>query len=170
MKNGAIVMRALIPILFALASAAYAGPMMSPPLGVNLDITPLVGYPGETLTFSGTLTDNTGSTLFINSDSLSFEINGAADDLPFKSNAPISIDAGDTSADFGMFEVNIPGGQAIGPYTGLFTVLGGTDGTQLNNLGSAQFEVDVMTPEPAYYLLVACALAFMMVRRSLRHS
>ena len=155
-------MRALFVILFASAVAANATQ-----ISLNLDSATLSGLPGQMLDFTGTLTNNTGATLFINSDSFTFAINGALDDSPFLLNAPLSINAGVTSADFEIFDVIIPGGQALGPYTGSFTVLGGTDGSQQNNLGSASFTVEV-TPEPASYLLISCAVALLLAYRGLR--
>ena len=156
-------MRALIPILFAFAAAANADQIM-----VNLDSTTLSGGPGVELMFTGTLTNTTADTLFINSDSFTFQITGALDDSPFLTNAPISIDAGLTSGDFEMFDINIPVSEPPGTYIGTFTVLGGSDGSVLSNLGSASFSVNVATPEPASYLLLGASLAFLLGRRHLR--
>jgi hypothetical protein len=155
-------MRALIPILFAFTAAANADELL-----VALDVNPLTGFPGDTLAFTGTLTNNTADTLFINADSFTFDIVGALDDPPFLNNAPISLDPGETSSDFEMFDVNIPVSQAPGAYYGVLTVLGGTDDTALNVLGSTDFEVDV-TPEPASYLLVGGAIVLVLGRRGAR--
>ena len=150
-------MRVLIPILLVLAAGANAAE-----LSVNLDQSTLSGFPGQTLLFTGTLTNNTAGTLFINADSFTFAINGALDDSPFLNNAPFSIGAGGTSFDFEMFDVNIPPGQASGPYGGVFTVLGGTGGEAMDNLGSTSFTANVETPEPATYLLFALGLALLL--------
>ncbi|HUB82795.1 MAG TPA: PEP-CTERM sorting domain-containing protein [Bryobacteraceae bacterium] len=150
-------MRALIPILLVFAAAANADE-----LSVNLDSSTQTGVPGEMLTFYGTLANNTGGTLFITSDSFLFDINGAVDDSPFLNNAPISIDGGDTSADFAMFNINIPSGQASGTYHGSFTVAQGSGGS--DPIGTADFEVDVTAatvPEPASYMLLASTLVLL---------
>ncbi len=56
-------MRALIAILFFCAAAANADD-----LSVNFDMSTLSGSPGQTVEFTGTLTNNTADTQFINSD------------------------------------------------------------------------------------------------------
>jgi len=155
-------MRALILVVIAFAAAANADE-----LSVNLDSSTLTGLPGDTLMFTGTLTNNTSDTLFINSDSFTFDIAGALDDSPFLLNAPISLDGGVTSSDFEMFDIDIPPGQGTGAYMGSFTVLGGVDGNAQDNLGTASFEVDVV-PEPASYLLFGSALAMLAGWRVLR--
>jgi hypothetical protein len=45
----------------------------------------------------------------------------------------------------------------VGLYTGSFTILGGSDQSDLNVLSSAPFDVQV-TPEPASWQLMAMAL------------
>jgi hypothetical protein len=163
-------MRALIPILFIFAAAAANADGL-PDLSVNLDSSTLSGVAGDDLMFTGTLTNNDTTTLFINSDSYTFAI-GGLDDSPFLNNAPISLDAGATSSDFEIFDVNIPLGQTPDSYGGVFTVLGGTDGNALNVLGSASFTVDVeaatATPEPAPYPLFALAIALFVGARLIR--
>jgi len=61
--------------------------------------------------------------------------------------------------------VNIPAVQAPGPYTGAFTVLGGANGNAVDNLGVGNFEVDVIIPEPASWLLCGAAGLALLVRR-----
>lgn len=156
-------MRALISILFVFAAGANADQLL-----VNLDSSTLNGSGGSTLAFTGTLTNTTSNILFINSDSFTFQISGALDDTPFLTNAPISLAAMAMSADFAMFDVNVPLLQKPGLYSGVFTVLGGTDASQLNNLGSASFSVNVPTPEPASYLLLGLGIAALLALGKIR--
>ena len=153
-------MRALVTILFGLAVAAHASV-----LTVSFNPNPLSGPPGDTLQFMGTLTNDTSNTVFINSDSFSFAIPGALDDTPFLNNAPISLGPLAMSSPFIFFQVTIPAVQAPGPYDGVFTVLGGANGNAMDNLGAGNFEVHVVTPEPASLLLCAAAGLALVVRR-----
>jgi hypothetical protein len=127
----------------------------------------LTGNPGDMISFSGTLLNNTSNTVFINSDSFTFAIAGAADDTPFLNHAPSSLGPNASSTPFMFLTVTIPNGQAAGIYDGSFTVLGGADGAAQNNLGSGAFHltVDVVTPEPSTISLLAIGVAVLLCRR-----
>ena len=148
-------MRALIPIFLAAAAACHASV-----LTVAIVPDTLTGNPGNVLPFFGSLTNTTGSTVFINSDSFTFAIAGA-DDTPFLINAPISLGPLGSAGPFEFLDVTIPLAQAPGTYDGVFTVLGGADGNAQDNLGSAAFHVTVNStvPEPGSLLLMAAGLA-----------
>jgi hypothetical protein len=150
-------MRALIPIFLAAAAACQAGTVF------NVSIIPdtFTGNPGDVLPFFGTLLNNTGSEVFINSDSFTFAIGGALDDSPFLTNAPLSLGAFGSSGSFEFLTVTIPLGHAPGAYDGVFTVLGGATDVASDSLGSAAFHVDVNStaPEPGSVLLVALGIA-----------
>jgi hypothetical protein len=149
-------MRILIPIFLA-AAAMCRGSV----LNVSLIPDTLIGNPGDTVHFSGSLTNTTNATVFINSDSILFAI--GVDDSPFFNNAPLSLGPLVGTGVFGMFDITIPLAQAPGTYDGVFTVLGGGDSETLN-VGEAPFHLTVnasvtASPEPASTLLVGLGLA-----------
>jgi len=154
-------MRGLLIALIALAGAVHADEVLT----VNLDSTTLTGLPGQVLAFTGTLTNNTDSTVYLNNDSASFAL--PLDGAPFLNNAPFTLDPLATSFDFEMFDVTIPHGQAPGTYNGTFFVQGGADSNALAEVGAATFSVNVGTPEPASYLLCGAAIVLLLRRRSL---
>jgi len=138
-------MRKLIPLLLAAAAAAHGSTLLT----VNFSIPTQSGNPGDLLQFYGSLTNNTGSTVFINSDTFTFAIVGAADDSPFLLNAPISLPAFGSSGPFEFLQVLIPLGQPGGSYGGSLTVTGGATDTFQDILGSAAFQVTVNSQTPS---------------------
>jgi hypothetical protein len=151
-------MRSLFSIFFGLAALCHATSTFT------LTFAPdtLSGNPGDTLQFFGSLTNNTSSTVFINNDSFTFAIMGAADDSPFLTFAPLSLGPNATSGSFEFIDVTIPLAQATGTYDGTFTVIGGADDTAQNNLGTGAFHVLVnaaAVPEPGPMLLVGIGIA-----------
>uniref|UniRef100_Q02CP7 PEP-CTERM protein-sorting domain-containing protein n=1 Tax=Solibacter usitatus (strain Ellin6076) TaxID=234267 RepID=Q02CP7_SOLUE len=149
-------MRILIPIFLAAATMCHGSVL-------NLTLIPdtLIGNPGDTVHFSGSLTNTTNGTVFINSDSILFAL--GVDDTPFFNNAPIFLGALAGSGIFDIFDITIPLGQGPGTYDGGFTILGGAS-TDFNNVGEAAFHVTVnesttASPEPASTILVGLGLA-----------
>jgi hypothetical protein len=134
-------------------------------LTITFDEATLAGAPGDELDFTGTLTNNTADTVFINSDSFTFAIAGL-DDSPFLNNAPISLDPGESSTPFELFDVVIPSGTPNGSYAGAFTVVGGSDGNAQDNLTTSSFSVTA-TPEPST-IFTLLALSSVMIFRGAR--
>ena len=132
----------------------------------------LSGSPGDVIPLSGTLLNNTGNTVFINSDSFTFAIAGAVSDTPFLTNAPISLAGNASSGPFIFLNVTIPVVQGAGTYDGVFTVLGGPDANALTNLGASAFHltVNVVTPESGSNLLVGLGLAALLFWRYIANS
>jgi hypothetical protein len=64
-----------------------------------------------------------------------------------------------------LFNLTIPTSAALGLYTGMFNLLGGTGG-DLNLIGTQTFQVNVV-PEPDGFVLIAlgCAGLAMLSRR-----
>jgi len=165
--------RALL-FLFLTLSAAHAATI----LNVTLSPANQNGLPGQPLTFSGTLENTTNGTVFINSNSFTFDITavGSLDDSLFLANAPFSLNAFEASKPFDFFTVNIPALQAPGLYSGVFTIQGGADDLAADVLGTASFQVQVNAPpppppgpsevpEPATVILMGGGLALLLWRR-----
>ena len=151
-------MRALL--FLAVAAGCQAAPILTVAFSPNTES----GFPGNTVIFSGSLTNNTGNTVFINSDTVTLTgfPASALDDSPFLTNAPVSLGPNASTGVFVFLDVTIPNNQSPATYDGVFTALGGADGTAQDNLGSAAYHVQVqsaITPEPSSLLLVGLGLA-----------
>jgi hypothetical protein len=151
-------MRSLLTILFGVTTLCHATTLFT----VTAAPDTLSGNPGDFFQFFGSLTNNTASTVFINNDSFTFAIVGAADDSPFLTDAPLSLGPFASSGSFEFIDVTIPLAQAPGTYDGTLTVIGGADGNAQDNLGAGAFHVVVnaaAVPEPGPMLLVGVGLA-----------
>lgn len=160
-------MRAFLALLFTLTVASAA-----PILTVTVSPALQSGVPGQTLVFPGTLENLTTGTVFINSNSLTFDIAGIGvlDDSFFLLNAPISLNSLEATKPFDFFSVSIPALQTPGLYSGVFTVLGGADGSAADVLGTGTFQVQVNSanaeiPEPSTVLLLGGGLALLLWQR-----
>jgi hypothetical protein len=123
------------------------------------------GNANDTLMFQGTLTNPANGTnpLFINGDVVDVVL--TFDDSMFLNKAPISIPAPGSSGPFLFFTVALPGVVVPGTvYNGTFTLIGGVDGNDQQNLDVAPFSITVPTPEPSTILLAA-PLALLYFRR-----
>jgi hypothetical protein len=135
---------------------------------ITFDQPNQIGKAGQTLEFFGTIKNNTGSTIFLNGDSLN--ISGLSFTIldQFFTTVPISLAPGSTSADIELFDVVLsnPLLDPIGKYTGSYTLLGGTDDGAQDNLGTSSFSVTTV-PEPSsvYLLLGGVPVASAMLRR-----
>jgi hypothetical protein len=154
-------------------------------LTVNLDSTQLNASPGDSITFSGTITNNDSATVDLNSISVSLD--GAlfsVDITPFFNTAPLTVAGNSQTSDIDLFTVtvDIPYTNPSGVENGTLTILGGVEGPNgydssvQDDLGSASFSVDVnsfaSTPEPSAFslLVLEAGLVFLcrcwMVRRA----
>jgi hypothetical protein len=134
---------------------------------ITFDQPNQVGPSGQTLEFFGTITNNSGDTIFLNGDSPNMSGSSfSIIDLFF--NTPISLAPGETSSDVELFDVAVssPLLDPIGTYLGTYTLLGGADGDAQDNLGTSTFSVTTV-PEPSsiYLLLGGAPVAGAMLRR-----
>jgi hypothetical protein len=137
----------ILATLLLAASTARAGVVT-----LVLDSPLLSGSPGNVLAFSGTLTNTTSDVVWLISDNfspLSGLIPAAIDDLPFFTNAPLFLDANESTGDIGLFNVTIPIALTPGNYDGTFTLLGGAGEDSQDILGSADFTVQVVPGAPS---------------------
>ena len=99
-----------------------------------------------------TVVNNSDDTVYLNGDNTFVDAPLSVDDSPFNSEWPFTLGPGDSYSGL-LFNVDVPPGT-LGDYSGYFQVLGGYDNsTELNTLGTANFEVEV-TPEPTTILLL----------------
>jgi hypothetical protein len=130
----------IVPVLL-FASSAVAGP-----LTLTFTSSLLTAGRGQTVTFSATLL-NTGSTaLFLNGDAVNIAAPLIADDTKFFLNFPLSL-APSQFVSAPILDVTVPLGSPFGLYPGNFVVLGGATPSEVINIGSATFAVNVI-PEP----------------------
>ena len=151
------------------AVQAHAG------LVFTLDLPNQTTSPGSVIAFSGSLLNDGGDILFLNSVlSSSGSPDLTIDDSVFFGSLPTSLAPGDSY--FGPFFNLITGLSAIpDTYFGSFTIQGGIDAFARDDLATESFGVTVAeVPEPASGLLFVCAGLALLTRticriRSLVH-
>jgi hypothetical protein len=127
-------------------------------LSITFDPSILSAQPGQTITFSGSITNLENVAVFLNSCDVNIPGQFTSDCSLFFG-GPASLDPFETSAVFDLFTVTVddPYTGAAGLQPGIFTVVGGVDGDAQDNLVEAQFSVDVV-PEPGTAVLLGLAL------------
>src|ERR1019366_2483556 len=107
--------------------------------------------------FNATVTNTSGSIVYLNADNFSVDSPLMVDDSPFAL-TPLSL--GPTNSFTGLlFNVDVPPGTPIGVYTGSFEILGSADPSDTTTVaGSAVFNVDA-TPEPSSMILLLIGFA-----------
>jgi hypothetical protein len=130
-------------------------------LTLTLDAPSLSGYPGDTLTFTGTLTNSGASLVFINGTN--FNLNGTGltfNDDDFILNGPLSLGAGEIfNGTFFQVQIDPVALPQVAP--GSFFLLGGATDTAQSTIATTNFSVAVgAAPEPASAtLMLGIALA-----------
>jgi len=129
------------------------------------------GWDGTTLTFVISLTNTTGSTIFLDGAGITTSSSFLTmTDNPFLANAPLSLAPGATTGPFAAFTVLIAPGSPAGSYAlNDFSILGGTSGS-FDVIGSAAFTVNVApdldpVPEPSTAVLLSAGLIGIGVKR-----
>ena len=164
----------MIDLRKSLLAAALAVFSVSTALADNISISfesPIqLARPGDTVTFTGTITNLTSSFVDLNGCALNLPGQFTTDDCAlFFNNAPFFLNPNETNGPFAMFTatVNVPFTGLIGLQPpGIFTVLGfveapgdgPTDGSTLNVLAEQTFQVNVV-PEPGSAVLLCLALS-----------
>jgi hypothetical protein len=134
--------------------------------------TPQTITPGETIDFSGTVT-NTGADVFVNGDELTLSPPNflfTFDDTPILTSSQLfPLPAGGTYTG-PLFSITAPNGIINGSFDGTLTLLGGADTFTTDSLGSAAFRINAV-PEPGAFALLAgggVALSGALLRRRKR--
>src|SRR5580693_8163395 len=123
-------MRSTLLFASTVCAAAFFAPAASADiLFAALDVPTQPGAPGDTLTFSGTIANNSGTDLFVNSAEINLLGFGPNDsdltDFIFNFTGLLPDTGSIGPAD--LFTVTIPGPMNTGLYAGTLTIQGGAD-------------------------------------------
>lgn len=141
---------------------------------ITLDEATQSSAAGGTLEFFGTITNDTGETVYLNNDDLNLDGLSFTTTDQFFTTVPISLDAGESSGDIELFDVTVsdPLADAAGTYSGTYTLFGGADGNAQDSLGSTDFSVTTTNPVPEPgsigLVLSGVAAAWLPISRKLR--
>ena len=158
----------LLAVVTVAASIASAAPLLS----LTLDSPVQLGGPGSWISYSGSLTNDSGSLVFLNAISGNTSYGETVLDYsPFFANVPLSLAPG--VAYLGpFFAVAMSGIAQAGQYTGDVTIQGGIDDLSFDSVAVADFRVDVAgssVPEPGCIGPVSlCLLLVTLVHRRIR--
>lgn len=131
------------------------------PLSLTITQAYQTGLAGELLTFDATVTDTAATgTVYLNSDSTTLSGSLVLDDTPFLDNFPLFMNPGDSYTGE-LFTVSIPSGTPPNLYPGAFEILGGGPSDFTDVIASANFDVNVITPEPTSFVLLLTGLVMM---------
>jgi PEP-CTERM motif len=149
-------------LLLASAGASRAD---TPSLDVVLSSPSQTVVEGTTVVaFNATISNPTGDTVFLNSAAgATNSPDVSVDTFPFFLNTPLSLDPGPAAGPLELFDVDLAIGLLPGTYTGIFSTLGGADGSANDDLSDVNFSITVTgpvnnTPEPGSFALLGVGL------------
>jgi hypothetical protein len=162
-------------LLLALLVCVAAAPQAQAQLIFTLSPSFQAGVRNQELVFSGTLSNPTANTIFLNDMDFVWSPPAAGNNFTidpnvFFSNTPGTLDPNETYTG-PIFGVIIKPTAANGVYNGTAEILGGPDPDTFNVVGSKGFTIAVV-PEPGALALLAgvgvCGVPFMLRRRRAR--
>ena len=148
--------RLLILFVFGLAAASGRASIL-----ITFDVPDQRGGPGDTLVYTGVLSNGGLETIFFNSNTLNLAGSGFLVTDLFFLNVPFSLDPGQSSSSIELFNVRVndPFTDLPGAYAGTYALVGGIDSNAQNIIGSAEFAVTVgALPEPSTVALLVIGL------------
>ncbi|MBV9081260.1 MAG: PEP-CTERM sorting domain-containing protein [Acidobacteriaceae bacterium] len=115
---------------------------------------------GGSLTYDATVSApaGNGAPVFLNGDSFNVTAPVTLNDSDFFSNFPLSLAPG-ASFTGGLFVLTVPPNSPLGTFLGTFTLLGGATNTGTSTLGTVNFSLTTVTPEPSSILLLLTGMA-----------
>ena len=128
----------------------------------TIDLATQHAAPGDTLAFSGTVSNTGTSPIYLNGDTITAVDGLVVDDSLFLINFPAFLNPGETTLNEELFSLLVMPGTPFGSYTGTFEILGGSDGDAHDVLSAQDFTVnvtDTAVPEPSSLLLLASGMA-----------
>ena len=146
-----------IACLLLAGTAAKAGS-----LSINLFAPYQIGSEAV-FAFDATVTNTSGSTVYLNADAFSVNAPLVLDDSPFLISYPLLLSAAGPGSTYTglLFNVDVPDGAPDGLYMGSFAILGsGNPADDTTVAGSAVFNVFV-APEPSTLILLPSGLALL---------
>lgn len=135
----------LLTLGVLIAAALTLVPAAHAQVTFTLAVPAQFGYPGDTIAYSGTLTNTGTSTVYINNDSPVFNTppGVSLDDSPFFSVTPFMLTPGN-SLTAELFDVSLASDAAPSTYQGTFQILGGVDAGAADIVASYDFSVQVL--------------------------
>ena len=161
----------------SIAMFMLAGSIARADIIITLDAAAQTGSPGDTLIFSGVMSNTGPDTVFLNGADLNLSGNSFTPDSsdPFLANVPVSLDPGQATSDIELFDVliNHPFTDPFASYSGSYTLSGGADPAAQDLLTSVDFTVTAQNgtsavPEPSAFALLATALTAIVAVRCKR--
>lgn len=142
------------------------------PAAIKADPVTVVGQGTVTIAqggssgFNASVTNGGPPTIFLNQLGITF---GGPSGItfstaPFFANTPASLGPGETTGLVNFFNIMVDASVGVGVYSGTFTVQGGPTDSDLNELGTAPFTINVVAgggqavPEPASMFLLVTGL------------
>ena len=115
---------------------------------------------GGSLTYDATVSApaGNGAPVFLNGDSFNVTAPVTLNDSDFFTNFPVSLVPG-ASFTGGLFVLTVPPNSPLGTFLGTFTLLGGSNSSATATLGTVNFSLTTVTPEPSSILLLLTGLA-----------
>ena len=120
----------------------------------------VVSYMGGSLTYDATVSApaSNSAAMFLNGDSFNITAPITLNDSDFFSNFPLSLAPG-TSFTGDLFVLTVPPKSPLGNFLGTFTLLGGANGNASAALGTVNFSLTTIAPEPSSIALLLTGLA-----------
>jgi len=141
-----------ISTLVSCALVLLLCPMAHAQLTLTLDNSTQSVLQGQTITFSGTLTNTGDQILYLNGDGVDIVATElTSSDARFLSNAPLFLYPHGAAGDHwsgGLFDISATSNTLPYLYHGTFAVSGGSDALASDELSRVSFTVNVTSPNP----------------------